>query len=185
MKKSLSLPFSMVTRQQAICSTVSNGGACTNSACRRRHDITRCESCGCSLPLGSLEQHRRGQQHLRNVAKNVVANDSGTPAPVESEHPPTPLPDPPILSQLALTPGASSSATSEPTYEPSFTVSHGGGLDFEVEGSEIAGKHSFPPLSLNIFIEDTEMMSRLSIPILKLFPAPDTPESWCGLLTTR
>ncbi|KAF8267994.1 hypothetical protein EI94DRAFT_1245894 [Lactarius quietus] len=71
------------------CSTVLSGGTCTNRACRRRHDITRCEPCGCSLPLGSLEEHSRGQKHLRNVPPNR------TPTPVESEHLPTPPPEDP------------------------------------------------------------------------------------------
>lgn len=165
---SLALPFTMV----ALCSTVLTGGTCTNSACRNRHNISRCESCGCFLPAGSLEQHRSGKKHLRNVVAN------GTPTPVES--PPTPPSDLPI-SPLVSPPGASSSAISSPTYDPCFTVSHESGLDFEVEGTKIAGQHSFPPVSLAILIEETEAVSRLSIPAVKLFPAPGTPESWWGL----
>ena len=186
---SLALPFTMVS----LCSTVLAGGTCTNRGCRNRHDLIRCETCGCPLPLGSLVQHRRGRQHLRNVAR-LAAN--GIPTPVESESP-TPPSEPPIppsgppISQLASPPGASSlvtsASTSVPTssYDPSFTVSHEPGLDFEVEGTEIAGQHSFSPLCLDIIIEETEAVSRLPIPTLKLFPAPGTPESWCGLLTTQ
>ena len=166
----------------SLCSTALAGGTCINRACRNRHDLIRCESCGCPLPLGSIGQHRQGKQHLWNVAR-LAANDISTS--VESE-PPT-LPSEPPISQLAPPPGASSLVISAsigvPTssYDPSFTVSHESGLDFEVEGTEIAGQHSFPPLGLNILIEETEVVSRLSIPTLKLFPAPGTPESWCGL----
>jgi hypothetical protein len=193
-----------------LCSTVLRGGTCTNSACRNRHDIIRCESCACPVRLGALEEHRRGKQHLRKVAANHP------PTPVESEHPPTPppptppeapptlpkapptpaLPPPPTLppptspsgppiSQLVPPtdppPSTISASLSVPTYDPFFTVSHESGLDFEVEGTEIGGQRSFPPLSLEILIEETEVMSRLSVPITKLIPAPGTPESWCGL----
>jgi hypothetical protein len=182
-----------------LCSTVLRGGTCTDGACRNRHDIIRCEPCACSVTLGSLEEHRRGKQHLRKVAANRP------PTPVESEHPPTPpsptppeapptppltLPPPtpssdPPISQLAPPRGAPSSTISAslsvPTDGPFFTVSHESGLDLEVEGTEIGGQCSFPPLSLEILIEETEVMSRLSVPIMKLVPAPGTPESWCGL----
>jgi hypothetical protein len=171
----------------SLRSTALTGGPCTNGARRNRHDIRRCELCGCPVNLGSLEQHLRGRQHLRNVAANR------TPTPVEPEHPPSPTvtlppptlpPDPPI-SQLAPPTGPSLSAISAsitvPIYDPPFTVSHESGLDFEVEGTEIGGQHSFPPLSLEILIEETEVVSRLPIRNMKLVPAPGTPESWCEL----
>lgn len=154
----------------ALCSTFSTGGTCANSPCPNRHDILRCESCGCFLPVSSLGQHRSGKRHLQNVAVN------GTPTPVESRQSST-LPHLPI-SPLPPPPGASTSAIDVPTYDPSFTVSHESGLDFIVEGTENAGQRSFPPVSLAILIEETEMVSRLSIPTVKLFPAPGTPESW-------
>ncbi|KAH9000982.1 AAA domain-containing protein [Lactarius hatsudake] len=88
------------------------------------------------------------------------------------------------MSPLPPPPGASTSAIDVPTYDPSFTVSHESGLDFIVEGTENAGRHSFPPVSLAILIEETEVVSRLSIPTVKLFPAPGTPES-CMQLSDR
>jgi hypothetical protein len=189
-----------------LCSTVLRGGTCIDGACRSRHDIIRCEPCACSVTLGSLEEHRRGKQHLRKAAANHP------PTPVGSEHPPSPTPPPPTpppptppeapptppptlppptpssgppISQLAPPTDAPSSTISASlsvsTYDPFFTVSHESGLDFEVEGTEIGGQSSFPPLNLEILIEENEVMSRLSVPIMKLVPAPGTPESWCGL----
>lgn len=151
----------------SLCSTVFTGGTCTKSACRNRHDVSRCESCGCFLPLGSLEQHRSGKKHLRNVAAN------GTPTPVESQRSPTP-PSDILISQSVSPPGA---AITAPTNDPCFTVSHESGLDFNVEGTEIAGQHSFPPVGLAILVEETQLVSRLVIPSVKLFPGPGTPES--------
>ena len=213
----------------SFCSTALRGGTCTKKGCRNRHDITRCEPCGCPVTLGALEEHRKGKPHLRKVAAHRP------PAPVESERPPTPppptpptppptspptppptsppptLPPPPPASPPPpapppappptlpsptppsdppiphLTPptGAPSStigaSISAPTDDLSFTVSHENGLDFEVEGTGIGGQYSFPRLTLEILIEETEVMSRLSVPVMRLIPAPGTPESWCGL----
>ena len=231
----------------ALCSTTLSGGTCTKDGCRSRHDFTRCEPCGCPVTLGSLEEHRRGRQHLQALKRqkkqrprNVAVNRP--PAPVEPERPPTPPPpqapptpppqvpptpsqapptpsqapqapptppqvhptpppqpsppptsppptlpaptppiDPPI-SQRAPPAGTHSSTISAsinaPTDDLSFTVSHENGLDFEVEGTGIEGQHSFPLLTLEILIEETEVMSRLSVPIMRLIPAPGTPESW-------
>ena len=65
--------------------------------------------------------------------------------------------------------------------DPRVTLSHESGLDFVVEGTEIAGRTSFPTVDLAILIEKTEIVSSLSIPRLILVRTSDTPDSWCGL----
>jgi hypothetical protein len=69
--------------------------------------------------------------------------------------------------------------------DPRVVVSHEDGLDFEVEGTEVAGQPSFPPVDLAIFIEKTEVVSSLSISALKLFLSQGTPKSWYGLFDAR
>ena len=64
---------------------------------------------------------------------------------------------------------------------PRFKVSHESGLCFVVEGTEIAGRTSFPPVTLAILIQKTEVESSLStIPVLRLVGTSNTPASWCG-----
>ena len=215
----------------SFCSTALRGGTCTKKGCRNRHDITRCEPCGCPVTLGALEEHRRGKPHLRKAAayrptapvelERLPTPPPPTPPPPQApptppqasptppQAPPTPPPQPspppisppptlpaptlpaptlpfdPPISQRAPPASTHSSTLSASINAPiddlSFTVSHENGLDFEVEGTGIGGQHSFPLLTLEILIEETEVMSRLSVPIMRLLPAPGTPESWCGL----
>ncbi|KAH9059529.1 hypothetical protein EDB87DRAFT_763212 [Lactarius vividus] len=115
----------------AYCTTLLAGGTCTPNGCPNRHDILRCEPCGCSFPADLLNQHSSGKKHLRNI---TTASD------------------------------------------PRVTVSPEGGLDFVVEGTEVARRSPFPLASLAILIEKTEVMSSLSVAV-KLFPDPGTPES--------
>ena len=87
-------------------------------------------------------------------------------------------------SQPVSLPSTPSPAICEPvpiTSDPRITVSLESGLDFVVEGTEIAGRTSFRPVNLAILIEKTEVVSSLSISNLKLVRTSDTPESWCGL----
>ncbi|KAH9038479.1 P-loop containing nucleoside triphosphate hydrolase protein [Lactarius pseudohatsudake] len=115
----------------AYCTTLLAGGTCTPNGCPDRHDILRCEPCGCSFPADLLGQHSGGKKHLRNITT---------------------------------------------TSDPRVTVSHEGGLDFVVEGTEVARGAFFPPANLAIDIEKTEVLSSLSVAV-KLFPASGTPES--------
>jgi hypothetical protein len=80
-------------------------------------------------------------------------------------------------------PSTASPGTSVPTAVTSdtrVTVSHEDGLDFEVEGYEVAGQPSFTPHDLTILIVKTEVVSSLSVAV-KLFPSAGTLESWYGL----
>jgi hypothetical protein len=61
-------------------------------------------------------------------------------------------------------------------------VSHEDGLDFEVEGTRVAGWPAFPRSDLAILIVKTEVVSSLSVAV-KLFPFAGTPEPWCGLFS--
>ncbi|KAI9462824.1 P-loop containing nucleoside triphosphate hydrolase protein [Lactarius psammicola] len=135
-----------------------------------------CKPCGCYFH-NSLAEHNTGKKHIRKVAATRITN------PV-TPHQPPPRPSNLPNSQPVSLPGASSPAITVPTpvtSDPHVTVSHEGGLDFVVEGTEIAGRHSFPPACLAVLIEGTEVVSHLSIATVKHFPAPGTPESWCGL----
>jgi hypothetical protein len=135
---------------------------------------SRCDPCGCSFPAHLLGQHSSGKKHLRNVA----ANNPG--APYRPPLQPSSLPN----SQPDSIPSTSSPAIGVPipiTSDPRVTVSHESGLDFVVEGTEIAGRTSFPPVELVILIEKTQVLSSLSIPALRLVRTSDTPASWCGL----
>jgi len=81
-------------------------------------------------------------------------------------------------------PNASSQAISVPasiTPDPRVTVSHEDDLDFIVKGIEDAGQPSFSPMEHTIVIEKTQVLSSLSIPIVRVLPAKGTPASWYGL----
>jgi hypothetical protein len=67
------------------------------------------------------------------------------------------------------------------TSDPRVTVSHEEGLEFVVEGTKDAGRPSFAPVQQTILIEKTQVLSSLSISVLKLVRTSDTPASWCGL----
>ena len=116
-----------------------------------------CELCGCHLSSNlpnslALAQHNQGRRHLRNVAA------IGIPNPATPDQPPPPdAPDPRV------------------------TVSHEDGLDFVVEGIEVAGELSFFPVEQTIFIESTQVASSLSVLSLRLIRPSSTPASWCGL----
>ncbi|KAH9179007.1 hypothetical protein EDB89DRAFT_767200 [Lactarius sanguifluus] len=131
--------------------------------------VLYCEPCSCYVS-NSLVQHDKGRKHLRNVAA-IPAN------PVTPFHPPpSNLPN----ARPVSVPNASSPATNVPTLDasdPRVTVSHEDGLDFVVEGTEIARRPHFPPVDLAILIEKTKVESSLSIEKVQLFRAPDTAES--------
>lgn len=146
--------------------------------CPHRHDISRCEPCGCSFPASLLGQHRSGKKHLRNVA---AAN--GTTDPVTPHQPPPPPSNLPHSQPMPL-PSASSPAIRIPTSittDPRVTVSHEGGLDFVVNGTEHAGQPSFPPVEHTILIEKTQVLSSLSMPVVRLVRPTGTPVLWYGL----
>jgi hypothetical protein len=158
----------------AYCPTALAGGTCTNGPCTNRHDISRCEPCGCSFPASLLGQHRSGKKHLSNVAAN---------SPVAPNRPPLQPSNLPNSQPVSL-PSTSSPAIGVPvpiTSDSRVTVSHEDGLDFVVKGTEDAGQPSFSSVEHAILIEKTQVLSSLSIPIVRLFPATGTPASWYGL----
>ena len=118
--------------------------------------VAYCEPCGCRLSSDSpdlLAQHNQGRRHLQNVAAIRIRNPVTPDLP-----PPRPV-----------------------TFDPRAVVSHGGGLDFVVEGTEVAGQPSFFPVEQTIFMEVTQVTSSLSVPFLRLVRPTNTPASWCGL----
>lgn len=156
------------------CTTTQAGETCTHDDCSYRHDIIHCEPCSCSFPANLLGQHRNGKKHVRNAAANGTSS-SITP---NRHPPPSNLPN----SQPVSLPSTSSPAISVPatiTPDTRVTVSHEGGLDFEVEGTEVVGQPSFSPRDLAILVK-AEVVYGLSVAV-KLIPSPGTPESWCGL----
>jgi hypothetical protein len=133
-----------------------------------------CKPCGCNFPVYLLAQHKKGKQHLRNVAAVGISTPNQPPPPSSN------LPK----SQPASLPSASAPAITVPiqiTSDPRVVVSHEGGLDFEVEGTEVAEQLPFPPVHLAILIEKTEVVSSLSISAVNLFLSSGTPNSWCDL----
>ena len=120
--------------------------------------VQYCELCGCNLSSNlpsslALAQHNQGRRHLRNVATIGIRNPA-TPG----------LPPPPPVAPDARV-----------------AVSHEDGLDFVVEGREVAGQPSFFPVEQTILIEKTQVASSLSVPSLRLIHPTSTPASWCGL----
>jgi hypothetical protein len=132
-----------------------------------------CKPCSCIVPAYLLAQHNKGRKHLRNV----TANESPVPSTL---HKPS----------LSSSPGSQPVQTTSPaisvptpiTSDARVEVSHEGGLDFEVEGTEVARQLSFPPVDLAILVKKTEVVSSLSISAVELLLSPGTPKSWCGLL---
>ncbi|KAI9462823.1 hypothetical protein BJY52DRAFT_1415043 [Lactarius psammicola] len=123
-------------------------------------------------PPNLLTQHNKGKKHLRNAAA------IGIPNPVLPHQPPLPLSNLPNFRPVSLS-NAPSRATGVPTpitSDPRVTVSHEAGLDFVVEGTEVAGQPSFPPVEHTILIEKTQVLSSLSVPRLRLVPT-GTPAS--------
>ena len=136
--------------------------------------ILRCEPCGCSVRVGSLAQHSSGKKHLQNVAANTTVTPHRSPLPPSNVS----------NSQPMSLPSASSPAIGVPvsvTSDPRVTVSHEDGLDFVVEGTEHNGQQSFAPVEHHILIAKTQVLSNLSMPILRLVRHSDTPASWCRL----
>ncbi|KAF8267991.1 hypothetical protein EI94DRAFT_1246219 [Lactarius quietus] len=162
------------------CPTALAGGACTDDNCLNRHDISRCEPCACSFPAALIGQHRSGKKHLRNVAAREAANGATNPVtPHQPPPPPSNLPNPQPTMPLPSAPSpAGVRASSGPIApDPRVTVSHKDGLDFIVEGTEDAGLPSFSPVRHTIVIEKTEVLSSLTIPVVRILRAAGTPAS--------
>jgi hypothetical protein len=160
---SFALPFAMVG---SICSTALRGGTCTDSSCSMRHDLIRCEPCNRSILSTSLQEHRSGKQHLRNVASSGAR------------------PSPP--SQTASTSLSTPPANTSPPVggipihdtDPRVNVSGEGGLDFTVEGSGTSATPLFSSTNHKISIEKTNVSSNLSLQSITLRPSLG---SWCEL----
>ena len=137
--------------------------------------VTYCELCDCHFPDSPeyLNIHNIGKKHRRNLAARATSNPvtqrlSPPPSIPRSQPVSPPLISPPVISGPSAT-----------TSDPRVTVSHESGLDFEVEGTEIAGQPSFPSVDLAIRIEKTEVLSSLSVSTVECRPAPGTPDLWC------
>ena len=114
-----------------------------------------CELCGCHLSSNLPNSLALAQHNQgRRHLRNVAT--IGIPNPA--------TPDPPPVAP-----------------DPRVTVSHEDGLDFVVEGIEVAGQLSFFPVEQTIVIEKTQVASSLSVPSLRLVRTTNTPASWCGL----
>ena len=154
---SFPLPFAMVSN---YCTTAQRGGTCTDSGCSLRHDILRCESCDCSFPPASLQEHQRGSRHLQNVASNGAQPSPPSPT-IEFAAPANISP-----------PGGDTPRDTDPRVN----VSGEGGLDFFVEGSGTSANPLFSSINHTISIEKTDLSSCLSFQTITLRPSLD---SWC------
>lgn len=155
----------------------SNGRSCATKHARSfafSLAMVVCKPCGCNVPASLLAEHNRGWKHLQNV----IANDSESTDPSTLQKPPSSFQDSQPVS-LQTTSPAISAPTS--TSDSRVAISHEGGLDFVVEGTEVARRISFPPVDLAILIKKTEVVSSLSISAVQLFISPGTPKSWCSL----
>ena len=164
------LPFTM----GSYYSTAPGDGIYAHGNCSNGHDILRSEFCNCSFPANSLGQHCSEKKHLQNIAANNPVNPYRPPLPQSNLS----------NSRAVSLPSIPSPAIDVPVpiaSNPRVKVSHESGLDFVVEGTEIAGQTSFRPVTLAILIEKTEVESSLSVSCLRLVRTSDTPESWCGL----
>ena len=71
----------------SLCCTAVLGGTCRDATCHDNHDISRCEPCNCAFPTFALKQHRSGNEHRSNVARNGADDDESLPSGEEEEHP--------------------------------------------------------------------------------------------------
>ena len=144
----------------SYCPTALRGGTCTDIKCSKLHDLIRCEPCNCSFPPPSLQEHRNGRQHLRNVLNRPQPSP---PSPTIRSAPPANVLPPA---------GGTSTCDTDPRVE----VSGEDGLDFFVEGSGTSTNPSFSSTNHNISIEKTNMSSSLSLQSVTLRPFIG---SWC------
>jgi hypothetical protein len=152
----------------AYCVMALRMGICTDSSCRMRHDVTRCELCNCSFPPGSLFQHQSGRQHLRNVAS--TGPQQSPPSQMTSNIQPAP--------PASISPPVEVNMSTCDT-DPRVNVSGEGGLYFFVEGSGTSANPFFSFTNHNILIEKTDLSSGLSLQSVALTPPLG---SWCELL---
>ena len=132
----------------------SNGRSCATKHARSfafSLAMVVCKPCGCNVPASLLAEHNRGWKHLQNV----IANDSESTDPSTLQKPPSSFQDSQPVS-LQTTSPAISAPTS--TSDSRVAISHEGGLDFVVEGTEVARRISFPPVDLAILIKKTEVV---------------------------
>ncbi|KAH9005655.1 P-loop containing nucleoside triphosphate hydrolase protein [Lactarius hatsudake] len=114
--------------------------------------------------------HNKGRNHLRNATAIIVPN-------LVTPHQPPPLPSNLPNSQPAP-PSAPTSVPTPGTSDPRVLVSHENGLDFVVEGAEVGGKPSFSPVKHTILIEKTQVLSSLSVSVVRLVRPTGTPASY-------
>jgi hypothetical protein len=150
---------------RSFCTTALRGGTCRDSGCSMRHDLIRCEPCNCALPPTSLQQHRSGRQHLRNITSNRAQPSPPSQAASTIQSSP-PANAPPPLEGI----------TSTCDTDPRVNVSGKDGLDFTVEGSRTLEGPLFSSTNHSISIEKTDMSSSLSLQSITLRPFLG---SWC------
>ena len=78
------------------CPTAREGGRCRDIQCHLRHDIVKCEPCGCFVLHERLARHRRGEEHRENCSFPKWKAKAKSPA---SAILPLPYPRVPILSR--------------------------------------------------------------------------------------
>jgi hypothetical protein len=159
---SFALPFAMVS---PYCITAQRGGICTDSTCSKLHDIVRCETCNCSFPRGSLQQHKSGRQHLSNVASSRSRRSAPSQRPSTIQ---------PAL-HANISPPAGGNTPTRNT-DPRVKVSGEDGLDFFVEGSGASTNPFFPPTTHTIRIEKANTRTGVSLKAVTLTPSLG---SWC------
>lgn len=170
----------------AYCSTTLMGAKCTDSRCQYRHDVLRCEPCGCSFPAPLLKQHQSGKQHLSNVTAIGSSTNPGTPQYSPSPSASLSLQSAPL--QTTSPPSWGNTSAIVQVEDPRVILSAKSGLDFIAREIATAACRdtSFPVVSHNISIKKGTIPSSLSVKSMTLAssPSPSSEQSllvgqWC------
>lgn len=158
------------------CAPELQGDKCTDSRCRYRHDILRCELCRRSFPAALLNQHENGKLHLSNVHLSGLLSpvDQWTSLPSPSFQSASLSPQPQIISP----PSEGNTSITKTGADPRVIVSGEGGVDLIVEGKGTAAYPDFPVVTCKITIEKTEVVSSLFVESMTLAYSLDE-RRWC------
>lgn len=100
------------------CPIAREGGRCLDIQCHLRHDIVKCDPCGCFVLHGRLAKHRRGEEHVQNCSFPEWKAKAKAPAsvipPLPYHRVPIPMPRKPIRSQaMKITTGGTSNRSGQ------------------------------------------------------------------------
>ena len=122
------------------CPIAREGRRCLDIQCHLRHDIIKCNPCGCFVLHERLANHRRGEKHVQNCSFPEWKAKAKAPASVIPPLPyprvPVPMPRKPIRSQaMKITSGGTSNRSGQ---DPRVVVSKENGLTLKSATSTTA-----------------------------------------------